>query len=516
MADSWMNVVKGQQGDPAAEPAPAAQSWNDIVKPVPLSTDAAPAETAPIDSATGQPWQSTGSAIKDFFLKPRAKTEGVGAAAQDYGLGIGDAATMGLVGKALGPGAQDAIAQAHQNLGLMDYAAQGIGYGMAPGQVIGRGAVGAVGALAPGAGRLAGSIAAGGLEGAAAGAGNVYGHNQGWGDLSGVPTGALIGGLMGGAGGAAGGEAGPAPKAPETGTPAMSGGVPATGMYAQREAAYKPLDSIYFKQGDYAAPVNQATAALRAARDPMSVGLQGEQIGITPEIKSAVQKIVNQPIATGRNIQEASQALKDINTPVAHQFATALDSTLANAQPVAGSVTKPGVAAQAGDAATAQQAGNLWHGRIKDLEALDNPTPGAIKQVQSWPRNAPGTPVGDALATLTQSQKPSFSPYAMRHMIAPAAGAVTGGVEGYINAAEGQDPWTNAGIHSLEEAMLFSGLHAAAAPRPAGPLNAARYAIGTGNRITSPRGDIGNYLMNLYAGNAGNVANAVSGNKPPQ
>jgi hypothetical protein len=64
--------------------------------------------------------------------------------------------------------------------------------------------------------------------------------------------------------------------------------------------------------------------------------------------------------------------------------------------------------------------------------------------------------------------------------------------------------------------MLFSGLHAAAAPRPAGPLNAARYAIGTGNRITSPRGDIGNYLMNLYAGNAGNVANAVSGNKPPQ
>jgi hypothetical protein len=497
---SWDDAIKAQQsGSAAAAPAPAPSA--------PAQAARAGGDLTLLD---------LGKYLPDWATRPVAKTESPLAAAQDYGLSIGDAATMGLVGKALGPGAQDAIAEAHKNLGLMDYAAQGIGYGMAPGQLIGRGAAAAVRPLASTAGRFAGSVAAGGLEGAAAGAGNVYGHNQGWDDLSGVPTGALIGSLMGMAGGAAGGEAGPAPKAPETGTKAMSGGVPATGMYAEREAAYKPLDSIYFKQGDYAAPVNQATAALRAARDPMGVGLQGEQIGITPEIKAAVQKIVNQPLATGRNIQEASQALKDINTPVAHQFATALDSTLANAQPVAGSVTKPGVAAQIGDAAKAQQDGNLWHGRIRDLETLDNPTPGAIKQVQSWPQNAPGTPAGNALETLAQSQRPSFSPYAMRHMIAPAAGAVTGGVEGYINAAEGQNPWTNAAIHSGEEAMLFSGLHAAAAPRPAGPLNAARYAIGTGKPITTPRGDIGNYLMNLWAGNAGNAANAVSGNQPQQ
>jgi hypothetical protein len=456
-----------------------------------------------------QNWKPSGNAVSDFFLKPRAAVESPIAAAQDYGIGIGDYATAGLVGKALGPGAQEAINQAHQNLGLMDYAAQAIGYGAGPGQILGRGAVGAVGKLAPSvmdaaaplAARIGGSMAAGGLEGAGAGALGTYGHNQGWTDTSNVGTGALLGALYGAAGGAVGGS-GPAPKAPEVGAPGKGG--PPTGMYAQKEAAYQPLNSIYFDTA-HQQPLQGVWNALKTERNPM--GQPNIDLGVPQDAVNIVRDLSQKTVVTGRNLQKASMDLRDVGGPEANRFADALDGTLQNAQPMPGSIAN-GAPAQVGQAGAAQKAGNLWHGRIKDLEALGtDPTAipaGAVKQVQSFPQNAPGagTPQSQALATLAKAQKPSFNWWTARHIAAPVAGAAAGGLEGYFNAAEGQSPLTNAAIHAGEDALLFGGMHAAAAPRPASSLNAARYAIATGKPISDWRQPVGNALVDLMVGHA--------------
>jgi hypothetical protein len=529
---SWDDAIKAQQGGAAAA-APSGSSWDQIVKPVPLSTDA-PKPQAPGDfftkylgvapaSELDPNWKPSGNSLKDFFTRPMAKTEGVVPAASDTALSIGDYATLGFGGKMLGPGAQQTIAQAHRNMGLMDYGAQAIGYA-GPGSVLGpaaRGIVGAVpGVTSAGAGlatRVGAGAAAGGLEGAAAGAAGTYGHNQGWDDLSNVGQGALMGGITGAAGGVASrGEAGPTQKGPteaEVGQPGR-GGAP-TGMVADKEKAYAPLNTIYFDNPSYAGPISTVRNAINLQNNPL--GRKGIDVGITPEIDKIVNDVASQSSVTAKNLQEASYKLRNNidngANPVAHRFADALDSTLSNGAPSPGSVGATGAPAQVGEAAAAQKAGNALYQKIQDLNRLgadpSELTKAAVKQTMSFPSNAPGTAQGDALAKLYGSLSPSFSPFAARHILAPVAGAGTGALEGYVNAAEGQDPYTNALIHSGEEAMLFHGLHSAAAPKPAANLNAARFTIGTGRPLTTTGGDIGNAILRAT------IAHAASGYPQP-
>lgn len=499
---------------PIAPAAPASGGGTLRSLPDP-NTYAAPAAPNPIAPPSG----SIGSMLPDWLTRPVAKSESPTQAMADYGLSIGDALTMGYGGKLLGKGTQDAIAQAHQNLGLMDYAAQGIGYGLGPGKILGPVARGITKTVAPitataapgiaGAiARGAGSVAAGGLESGAAGGIGTYGHEQGWTpDAGEIGKNTAMGALVGAAGGLAGGS-GPTPKVPEVGTPSRGVNVPATGMYAQKEAGYQPLQSIYFDRPAYVGPINQATANLRAQFDPAGLGTK---LPITQDMRNIVKSVTDQPTVTGYTIQKASTALRDLDNgsnPVAHRLADAFDNTLANAPPRPGSMVN-GAPAQAGDAMAAKQTGDLLYGRIRDLETLgDDPsalTPGAVKQVQAAnPQNAPkaGTPQSEALNALKKAQQPGFNWWMARHIAAPMAGAATGGLEGYFNAAEGQNPLINAAIHSGEDALLFGGLHSAAAPRPASALNAARYAIATSRPLTTPTGRVGDYLMNLWAGNA--------------
>ena len=187
-------------------------------------------------------WKPTGDAGRDFMTYPRAKTEGVGAAALDTGLSAQDAATFGYGTKALG--AQKAVEQANQNLGVLSPLVQGAAYVAGPGKILGplaKGGAALTGLGGEGAGllsRTGASMIAGGTEGAAAGGLGAAGHDQD------VAQGMLTGGVTGTVGGAFGGS-GPAPKAPKTGVPGGSSSPP-TGMYADARQAYSPLDSIYF------------------------------------------------------------------------------------------------------------------------------------------------------------------------------------------------------------------------------------------------------------------------------
>ena len=228
--DPWAGYKQGDAAKVATpSPAPAAGG---VAAP-------AVAPSAWLDPNTKQPWKPSGNGLWDLLTQPVAKTEDPLSAARDYGLSAYDAATFGYgVPKAL----QSATTQAHANLGLMDYAASGLGYGLGPGKILGplaRGAVGLTGlGTEAGAGlaaRLGGSMAAGGLEGTAAGAAGAAGHG---GDASDIAQGAGMGLLAGAVGGAAG-TSGPTPKGPA-----------AADLLATAKQGYGTADNILYNNAD--------------------------------------------------------------------------------------------------------------------------------------------------------------------------------------------------------------------------------------------------------------------------
>ena len=479
MADEIDDYLKGAKGASAPTPAP---------------TSPAPTSQQPIDSATGKPWASSGNALWDLITKPVGKTESPLTAAADYGLSAYDAATFGYgVPSAL----KNRVNQAHEDLGPMDYLAQGIGYGVGPGKILGPMARGitrvaapaVVDAAAPLATRIAGSMAAGGLEGAGAGGLGAAGHGGGMGDIA---QGAIMGGITGAAAGAAGGS-GPEPKVPDVGSPG-TGSSPATGMYAKKATEYAPLDNIYFDKSTAVRAANQGAATIRAQRDPANLGASS---GISPDVRSIVNNVIKDPVVTGRGLQEASRDLRGLdngNNWQAHRIADQFDGALQNATPIQGGGP--------GDASVAKGLGDLWHGRIRDLETLgDQPTAANVKQVQDWHPDS-STPQAQALDTLASAQQPKFNWWLAKKAVAPLAGAAVGGAEGFFNSAEGQNPWVNAAMHAGEDAAVFSGLHHLAAANPAAATRAARFAIATGRPITTPMGGVGDALKTIALGRA--------------
>ena len=440
-------------------------------------------------------WKPTGNWIHDIGTYPLAKSEDPITAAYDAGLSTYDAATFGYgVPTAL----KDRVAQANENLGVVGYGTQGIGYALGPGKVLGPMARGVTRLAAPAvaevgaplAARIGGSMAAGGLEGAGAGGLGAAGHG---GDTSDITRGIITGGLTGAAGGAAGGS-GPKPKVPEVGV-AGTGTTPATGMYANKATEYAPLDNIYFDNKTAIRAANQGLAKIKAARDPANLGANA---GLTPEINKIVNRVVGDPVVTGRGFQEASRDLRSLdngNNIQAHRIADQFDEVLKTGTPIRGGAP--------GSASVAKDLGDLWHGRIRDLETLgDAPTAANVKSVQGWHPDA-STPQAQALADLAKAQKPSVSATLVRHAAAPLAGAAIGAAEGAFNADKSASPWMNALIHGAVGAGLGKGVHLASSPNSLAALNAARYAIATGQPLTTATGRTGDAIKSLMLGGIG-------------
>jgi hypothetical protein len=487
-ADPWAAFRSGAPAQPPTPPAAASP-------PASASASSAPA------SSYDPSWKPSGNAIWDLLTRPVAKTENPLEAARDYGLSAYDAATFGY---GVPNSMQPSVAQAHANLGLMDPVAESLGYAVGPGKILGPLARGIVGTAAPAvtgaskAAQFAGSVGAGALEGTTAGGLGAAGHG---GDAGDIALGAGVGALGGAASGAFGGS-GPKPKVPDVGVPQSSTG-PATGMYGQKVAAYAPLDPIAFN--DHGNALNQAQGAIRAVRDPNGLGVD---LGIPKDVNDIVTNLSQSPIVSGRNLQQAGQDLRATGDWTGHRFADAIDTHLATAQPISINGVPTG---QVGEAGAAKMAGDTLYGRINDLERLGTDpsqlTPGAVSKTASFYQPSPGAqpgPPAQSLTALQNAMQPPFNPWHIRHMAAPLVGAALGGAEGFFNPAEKQNPWLTAATQGLEGAALFSGVPAAGAAlgkaRTANALNAARYAIATGQPLRTTTGQVGDALSNLILG----------------
>lgn len=392
------------------------------------------------------------------------------------------------------PGAKEAAASLDPEERM---ALEGVGYAVGPGKVFGAlraGAAGLEGLTGIGARALTSLPAEGAI---ASGAGTAF---QG-GSASDIAKAAALGGAAGGVTAAVPGVLSRIPMTrrptiPDVGLPQSSAG-PATGMYAAKTAAYQPLDSIAFD--NHSPYLNQAQAIIRASRDPNGLGVD---LGIPKDVNDLVAKLQQNPVVSGRNLQEASRDLRNTGDWTGHRFADAIDNVMANAQPI------PGTGA-VGDAAAAQAAGDLIHGRIQGLERLaadtpsgaPGPTPSAVQKTRQF--YDPGSPEYQALTDLQSAMKPSFNWWHLRHAVGPLLGAGVGAVESQIDPEAHRNPWLNAASRAAEGSILFSAMPALARARPGAALNRANYAIATG-QMAPPRNPyaqpIGETLRSLLFG----------------
>ena len=163
MSDHWATVLgPGAQPAPAtptpvtpaasaAQPAPqSADPWHSVLGPgasAPATSTTASTASTPASSYDSS-WKPSGNAFVDFMMMPRAKTEDPISAAKDAGLSALDYGTQGLGVKWFDP--KD-VAQAHANMGLMDYPTGALAYAAGPGKILGplsRGSALAEGAMA--------------------------------------------------------------------------------------------------------------------------------------------------------------------------------------------------------------------------------------------------------------------------------------------------------------------------------------------------------------------------------
>ena len=474
--------------------------------------------TAPLDPRTA----TTG----DYLVRAHQLAGGLGQIGQaglDYGrvaantFGLGDRIAAGI-SNLTGIGGGDLAAQqaetaaATKRLGPVAYAANMTGFG--PVGQLGM-AKGIAADLAPAGSSflrgIFGNAVGSSAEGASANYLAALGHGASPDDAAkqGV-VGAVVGAPVGALSEAAGRAFAPVgPKPPEVGQPQSSTG-PATGMYAQKTAAYAPLDSLaYNTHGD---AINQAQKIIRASRDPHGLGVD---LGIPQDVNDIVTSLQQSPVVSGRNLQQAGSDLRATGDWTGHRFADQLDNVLQNDDPLKGG--------EAGDGWDAKQAGDNLYGRINDLERLakespsgaPGPTPSAVQQTKSRYEPDPGQPPGpeyQSLTALQNAMQPKFNFWTARHIAAPLVGAALGGAEGYFNPAEGQNHWLTAATQAAEGAAIFGGGHALARARPGSALNAANYTIGTGQPYIPPSnaGPLGDRLRAIIFGNM------AGGQKPSQ
>ena len=457
----------------------------------------------------------------DFLLAHLAnlKTpfQGAGQAAKDYARATFDAGTFGFgndIQAAISGNTPEqeraATQQAHQRLGLMDYAASAIGYaptgelgigsriGEAAAPYLGPTVKSTVAGVAPAAGKFgswAGGVLGSGAEGATAGGVGAAGHGDD------VGTGALMGAALGAAGGVPGGVVG------RGGT--LAPAVSADDLHATASQIYKPLDNIIFNSSSEVHPELDAFKnAIGSTTD-----LTGKRLNQATGTSAILDDLYGSPQLTGRNIQEAQRSLDKIasspsssvqDQEYAPKLKSALQNVMDNGLPFAG---VPAGNQAAGYAGLVQRAGDLIHGRVEDVDTLNTmvaksqagnkPDLGAqmgayMTSNQGMNFIKPGTPQYDAANALSATaQAPLTNPDAgitmwdlKKHLLWPAVGLAGAQVAGAYGSTEGHQPWWATlpedvgGI--IAGVGLKKGLGMAGAAAQQQALAAARTAFSTG------------------------------------
>jgi len=482
-------------------PPPAADASSDIAQPGPASLGQMGVLEKPADAS----W-------KDFMLAHLSEwgkgIGQIGGAAADYArtaantYGTGDstlASIKALYGDVTGntkgtdyltnlKSAQADTAAASERLGP----AGTIAANMTGGGPLGDVATGVKTAIAPLAGRFAGPLA-GAITGGGATAAAEAGHNEAF-----SPWDIGVSSLFGGVGGA---PRGPGGK--------LAPPVSADDLHTTAKQIYKPLDNIIFNAKSEVHP------ELDAFRQSIgsTTDLTGKRLGQAKGTSAILDDMYNTPQLTGRNIQEAQRSLDKIasspsSTVQDQEFAPKLKSALQNVMdnglPFAG--VPAGTPQAAGYAGLVQKAGDLIHGRAKDVDTLNDMI--AKSQVATGPDLGaqmgsyltskkgqgfikPGTPQYDAADTLAATaQKPLTSGQGLtmwdlkHHLLWPGIGFAGAGALSLAGTEEGHQPaWAQIpeDIAGLGAGFLLKNrLNAAGALAQQRALAAARTAFSTG------------------------------------
>jgi hypothetical protein len=444
----------------AAAPAPiGAPPSQGAPTPSPTATSAPIGSQAPGGAGQGPAssldpnWKPSGNALWDFITRPRATTEGVGQAASDYGRAIADTATFGQADRLAAYMNQTDLKseralteQAHQRLGLMDYAANAVGY--AP--------LGELGIASKLGGGIRGALA----EGAGAGALGAYGHDQS------PVSGALMGGGGGFAGGVAAKAINPIVGGLATKIGRLTGALDSPADITQslqdaKTAAYGQLKNTFYNPND-------VTTALQNAGNEISLNDPGGGLQRNaPRSVAELTKMYNQAATSStqtahdiytsiQNLDKPQGALGGSENEVAPIIQKHLQNVLDNVQPV--STTKAGAAA---DLAAAKTANQQW-ANARDL--------------QQWSESLKGfgqSPAGAAQKVAeTYYTDPSSDQYKALSNIANAAGGANAGQSAY-SLVHGL-------VHPAIEGLAFHALPPGIAPAAAAAATflGAKPAIG--------------------------------------
>jgi hypothetical protein len=470
--------------------APADESWSSYL----LRHMAAPGQTlhdvsVGLDTATraATDWPTLGLADKLVSNLPRPQQPATG---NDYSP-TGD------------PQADTALA--HQRLGAWNLPISLAGSAVTGGPELK--AAGAIGeAAAPYVAKLPftgeGKWLSGVLGSAAVGAPTAgvaaYGHEAGltpdWSDIG---QQAAIGGALSGGLATLGGVVSRGGQAAQQQPPMPS----AADLQATMQGGFKKAGNVLYDNADIRQGATNAISEIM--QQPARIARNG-QGALTTLNKIGNNYALGPGAQSGEDLADFIRDLKMKNTgdnvDVAGRIGQKhMQNVLDNVTPITSGGQAPGVP---GAGAAAVNEGNQAFGRMEDLERLgDQPTKAAIVKTQS--NYQPGSPEYQASQNALNAMNPLVNWYAARHVAAPLVGAAVGGIQGFTNSAEGQDPYLNALWHAGEDALLFEGGRKLVAARPQGAFDALRYAIGTGQTKLVPNPPVRNALQTLLFNRGG-------------
>jgi hypothetical protein len=289
---------------------------------------------------------------------------------------------------------------------------------------------------------------------------------------------------------------------------ALAPPISADDLHAAARQIYKPLDNIIF---DAKSEVHPELDAFKTAIGN-TTDLTGKRLDQAKGTSAILDDLYGTPQLTGRNIQEAQRSLDKIaasqsssvqDQEYAPKLKAALGNVMDNGLPFAG---VPAGNQASGYAGLVQKAGDLIHGRAKDVDNLETmvaksesgnkPDLGAQMGAYMNSKSGmnfikPGTPQYDAANVLSQSaQAPLTSGQGLtmwdlkHHLMWPAIGLGGAGALSLTGTEEGHQPaWAQIpeDIAGLGAGFLLKNRLAAAGMKgQQQALAAARTAFSTG------------------------------------
>jgi hypothetical protein len=436
--DDIQNVLRQKYGFQGGAPSGPASATSAPAQTPPPSPGGAPA------SSLDPNWKPSGNALWDLLTRPVAQSEGVGQAAKDYGRAIFDTGTFGYgndIQAALSGNTPEQeraeTAAAHNRLGLMDYAANAVGY--APSASLGI------------AGRLGAGVLGAGAEGAIAGGLGAAGHDQN------ITQGALTGGVGGLAGGVgskilnagAGALANKFGAGPDIN--AAAGDITSS-LKDTRDAAYDKMKGVFYKPDDLLDHLDQTKADIYAS-DP-----GGDLVGAAPRSMAALNSLytrtadtVANPTQTAHGILTTIDKLNDIQrspggpeNDIAPIIKDRLNTFLQTANPVNPDLG-PG---DASNMLAAAKAAHQQYANARDLQQAAQSLRGFGQSPTGWAQNTaeafhpdPNSPAYKALSNIAN------------------AGGAPGGQSSYT--------MTHGFVHPIVEGLALAALPPAVAPAAA-------------------------------------------------